>query len=102
MQLKHEALVKSNEELKQRVVEAEPIFSDVKCGREDDGGEQNGGGGGNKPKKTTGATMNGERARKLVQLAKLTAQKKAAQAKLESLKANDPQALAGFEKDEVH
>jgi hypothetical protein len=65
MQLKHEALVKSNEELKQRVVKAEAKFADVKRGREDDGGEQNGGGGGKKPNKTAGATTTGERARKL-------------------------------------
>jgi hypothetical protein len=86
MQLKHEALVKSNEELKQRVVEAEAKLADAKRGREDD---NDGGKGG----------LTGERARKLVKLAELTAQKKAATAELESLKANDPQALADLEKE---
>lgn len=78
MQIKHEQTLSAIEDLKGKVAEASARLADAKRGREDEGGE---------------------RAKKLARLADLAKERKAAEAELESLKENDPQALADLEKE---
>jgi len=78
MQIKHEQTLASIEDLKVKIAEASSKLADAKRGREDEGGE---------------------RAKKLLRLADLAKEKAAAEAELESLKENDPQALADLEKE---
>lgn len=78
MQIKLEETKKSIEDMKGRVEEADARLKDAKRGREDD---------------------NGERTAKLARLQDLEKEKKALTEELESLKENDPQALADLEKE---
>jgi len=78
MQIKHEQTLAAIEDLKGKVAEASARLADAKRGREDEGGE---------------------RAKKLARLAELSKERKESEAELESLKENDPQALADLEKE---
>lgn len=78
MQIKHEQTLASIEVLKTKIIEASAKLADAKRGREDD---------------------DGERPKKLARLAVLAKERKAAEEELESLKENDPQALADLEKE---
>ena len=78
MQLKHQENVKTIEEIKTKIDEAESKLADAKRGREDE---------------------DGERPRKLARLSELAKERKAAEEELEKLKENDPQALADLEQE---
>jgi hypothetical protein len=78
MQLDYEESLKSIEVLKTKITEASARLADAKRGREDE---------------------DGERAKKLARLSTLTKERQAAEAELDSLKENDPQALADLEKE---
>ena len=77
-QLKHEQTLASIEALKTRVAEANAKLADAKRGREDE---------------------DGERAKKLARLSELNKVRQEMESELESLKENDPQALADLEKE---
>mmetsp|Transcript_30413 Transcript_30413/g.46039 ORF Transcript_30413/g.46039 Transcript_30413/m.46039 type:complete len:211 (-) Transcript_30413:48-680(-) len=77
-QLQHEETLKNVEELKKKTAEASAYLADAKRGREDE---------------------DGDRAKKLVRLAELTKEKQAIEEELESLRENDPQALADLQKE---
>jgi len=74
MQIKHEQTIANIESIKKRIMEANVKLADAQRGREE--GENN------------------ERAQKLQKLDKLSKQKLNAEKELETLKQNDPQALA--------
>ena len=74
MQIKHEQTLANIESIKKRIMEANVKLADAQRGREE--GENN------------------ERAQKLQKLDKLSKQKLNAEKELETLKQNDPQALA--------
>lgn len=78
MQLQHEETLQSIRSLQVKVKDAEIKLADAKRGREDD---------------------DGERVKKLARLAELSKEQAAAEAELESLKENDPQALADLQKE---
>ncbi len=78
MQLQHEETVANVAALTVKVADAQVALADAKRGREDEGGE---------------------RAIKLARLADLTKEQALATAELESLKENDPQALADLQKE---
>ena len=78
LQIEHEKTLEEMDALKEKVTEAEAKLADAKRGREDD---------------------EGERANKLQKLKDLATEKKAMVEELESLKENDPQALADLEKE---
>lgn len=78
MQLEHDQLNKTIEGLKTKITEATARLADAKRGREDE---------------------DGERAKKLARLTSLAAERKVAEEELDSLKENDPQALADLEKE---
>lgn len=78
MQRQHEETKLTIESLKVQVTEAEVKLADAKRGREDD---------------------DGERIKKLARLADLSKEKATMQLELDSLKENDPQVLADFEKE---
>lgn len=77
LQLKHEATLQEIELLKEQNAVQSVKLADAKRGREDDGGE---------------------RAKKLARLAELSKEKQAVTQELETLKENDPQALADLSK----
>lgn len=76
MQLEHDRTLKAVEGLKAKITESSSALADAKRGREDE---------------------DGERAKKLARLSTLKAERKVAEEELESLKENDPQALADLE-----
>ena len=78
LQRQHEATVQMIDKLKVQVSDAEIKLADAKRGREDD---------------------NGERMTKLARLAELSKEHATVQAELDSLKENDPQALADLTKE---
>lgn len=78
LQIEHEKTLEEIDVLKGKVSEAENKLADAKRGREDD---------------------EGERAKKLQRLKELATEKKAMTEELDSLKENDPQALADLEKE---
>ena len=78
LQLEHEQILSDIESSKTKIVEAEAKLADAKRGREDE---------------------DGERAKKLARLGELRQEKEKMQVELESLKENDPQALADLEKE---
>ena len=78
MQIDHDQTLASIELLKTKITESSARLADAKRGREDE---------------------NGERGKKLARLASLTAERKAAEEELDTLKENDPQALADLEKE---
>lgn len=78
MQIDYEQTLASIELLKTKITEASAHLADAKRGREDE---------------------DGERAKKLARLATLTKERQAAEEELDSLKENDPQALADLEKE---
>jgi len=78
MQIKHEQTLQNIEQLKVKINDSQAKLADAKRGREDE---------------------NGERAAKLARLEELGVEKKKAEAELERLKQNDPQALADLEKE---
>lgn len=78
MQIKYEKTLQSIDNMKVKVEEASARLADAKRGREDD---------------------DGERSKKLARLNELAKEKIALQKELESLKENDPQALADLEKE---
>lgn len=78
MQIRHEQVLAGIETSKRTVAEANVRLSDAKRGREDD---------------------DGERLTKLTRLADLQKERRAAEDELETLKENDPQALADLEKE---
>ena len=78
-QLDHEKTVKLTAELKTKVEEASAKLSDAKRGREED--------------------EEGSRAKKLARLSELAKQKLEMEKELETLKENDPAALADLEKE---
>lgn len=78
LQIQYEKLLEEIEASKIRLADAESKLADAKRGREDE---------------------DGERATKLAKLAELEKEKKSLTAELDSLKENDPQALADLEKE---
>jgi chromosome segregation ATPase len=78
LQISHEETLAEIERAKARVAEAQSRLADAKRGREDE---------------------DGERAKKLARMVELEKEKKELTAELESLKENDPQALADLEKE---
>ena len=78
MQIDYEQMLASIELLKTKITEASAHLADAKRGREDE---------------------DGERAKKLARLATLTKERQAIEEELDSLKENDPQALADLEKE---
>jgi hypothetical protein len=78
MEIQHEETLKSIELLQTQIAEAQVKCMDAKRGREDDGDE---------------------RAQKLTRLTELAHERKKAEDELESLKENDPQALADLEQE---
>ena len=80
LQLQHETTLREIEVLQQKTAVAKAQLADAKRGREEDG---------------TG----GERVAKLARLASLTKERETLEAELETLKENDPQALADLQKE---
>lgn len=78
LQIDHENTLAEIEAAKERLADAQNKLADAKRGREDEGGE---------------------RAKKLARLVELEKEKKDLTKELESLKENDPQALADLEKE---
>lgn len=78
LQIQYEKLLEEIEASKIRLADAESKLADAKRGREDE---------------------DGERATKLAKLAELEKEKKSLTVELDSLKENDPQALADLEKE---
>jgi len=78
MQKEHETTLEAVQVLKTKITESSARLADAKRGREDE---------------------DGERAKKLARLTELAAERKAAEEELDSLKENDPQALADLEKE---
>lgn len=78
MQIKYEKTLEKIEGMKAKVEEATARLTDAKRGREDD---------------------DGERSKKLARLSEIATEKKTLEAELESLKENDPQAIADLEKE---
>lgn len=78
LQLEHEKIIGEIEMAKTTIAEAEAKLADAKRGREDEGGD---------------------RAKKLARLGELRKEKASMESELESLKENDPQALADLEKE---
>jgi Mnd1 HTH domain/Leucine zipper with capping helix domain len=78
MQLQHDETLQSIRSLQVKVKDTEVKLADAKRGREDD---------------------DGERVQKLARLAELSKEQAASEAELESLKENDPQALADLQKE---
>lgn len=107
MQIKHEAVLKEIEKLQGSVQDANAKLADAKRGREDEeeqekAGEEGGGtaeegGGVKRPAAKAGG--GGGRAAKLARLHEIDAEKKKLAAEIESLKENDPSALADLEKE---
>jgi hypothetical protein len=97
-QLEHDETLKKIEGLMGAIKEAEVKLADAKRGREEeeeaegDGGEDNGEGG----KPTTATTTRASKMARRSELTKALADKSA---ELEKLKENDPQAIAGLEKE---
>lgn len=79
MQIQHEKTLESIEDLTKKVQEATSRLQDAKRGREEND--------------------EGERASKLARLQEIAAERKKLEAELETLKENDPQALADLEKE---
>ena len=79
LQIEHETTLTEIESAKARVAEAQSKLADAKRGREEDD--------------------DGSRAKKLARMIELEKEKKAKTAELDSLKENDPQALADLEKE---
>lgn len=79
LQIEYEETLANIESMKEKLAEANAKLADAKRGREEDEG--------------------GERAKKLARLKELQKSKTAAEAELETLKQNDPQALADLEKE---
>lgn len=87
-QIKHETTLKHIDALKIKVQEASAKLADAKRGREEE--------------TTTSTTEQGgspSRAKKLMRLSDLSKRKQTIQTELESLKENDPAALADLEKE---
>lgn len=78
MQIKYEKMLETIETTKVRVEEAKARLADAKRGREDD---------------------DGERSQKLARLSELATEKAKLETELESLKENDPQAIADLQKE---
>jgi len=78
LQLEHENVMSEIELAKTKITEVEAKLADAKRGREDEGGD---------------------REKKLARLEELKSEKKVMEKELESLKENDPQALADLEKE---
>lgn len=78
-QIQHQNTLKLIEELKPKLEEAKSTLADAKRGREDDEKEEDG---------------ESSRAKKLAKLAELSKEKIALEAELETLRENDPAALA--------
>jgi len=78
LQLEHEQVLGEIENIKSKITEAESKLADAKRGREDE---------------------DGERAKKLARLNELNINRATMEKELESLKQNDPQALADLEKE---
>ena len=78
LQLEHEKVLAEIESSKNKIAEVEAKLADAKRGREDE---------------------DGERAQKLARLSDLKKEKESMEKELESLKENDPQALADLEKE---
>lgn len=93
-QIQHENTLKLIEELKPKVTESEMALADAKRGREDDNDNQDTAGGGGEEGKEGSPTGSSGRAKKLVRLADLAKEKAALEKELETLKENDPAALA--------
>jgi chromosome segregation ATPase len=79
MQIQHEKVLESIEDLTKKVQEATSRLQDAKRGREENG--------------------EGERAAKLARLREIATERSKLEAELETLKENDPQALADLEKE---
>ena len=77
-QIKYEQVLNTIEDMKVKVEEASARLADAKRGREDD---------------------DGERSKKLARLGELGKEKRALETELESLKENDPQAIADLEQE---
>ena len=78
MQIKHEQTLVAIEDIKGKIAEASAKLSDAKRGREDE---------------------DGERSKKLARMEELGKERAGAEVELESLKENDPQALADLGKE---
>ena len=78
-QIRYKALIETNAQLNQKLLEAEAKLADARRGREE--------------------TEDGDRAKKLFKLAKLKTDMNSAQAEMETLKENDPQTLADLGKE---
>jgi len=77
-QIKYEKTLETIEDMKVKVEEASARLADAKRGREDD---------------------DGQRSQKLARLSEISKERAALESELESLKENDPQALADLEKE---